>query len=89
LDVEACAGTHLASTLEVGFVKIVLYRNVCKMEFERLGYAVGLEALKSVQKQESLVWKNFRSFDCFQCKSLIKTAEKIVKTQKVNVRNVN
>ena len=55
-DVEACAGTHLASTLEVGFVKIV-YTERVQDGVERLGYAVGLEALKAVQKQESLLLK--------------------------------
>ena len=55
-DVEACAGTHLGHTGEVGYVKIV-YTERVQDGVERLGYAVGLEAVKAVQKQESILWK--------------------------------
>ncbi len=83
-DVEACAGTHLASTLEVGFVKIV-YTERVQDGVERLGYAVGLEALKAVQKQESLLWKVSEVLAAPMDK-LDKTAEKVVKELKeVNV----
>ena len=83
-DVEACAGTHLASTLEVGFVKIV-YTERVQDGVERLGYAVGLEAVKSVQKQESLLWKVSEVLNA-PVEKLDKTAEKIVKELKeVNV----
>ncbi len=53
-DVEACAGTHLGSTREVGFVKIV-YTERVQDGVERLGYAVGPKALKAVQDQEALL----------------------------------
>ncbi len=79
-DVEACAGTHLASTLEVGFVKIV-YTERVQDGVERLGYAVGLEALRAVQKQESLLWKVSESLSA-PIDKLDKTAEKIVKELK-------
>ena len=79
-DVEACAGTHLGSTLEVGFVKIV-YTERVQDGVERLGYAVGLEALKSVQKQESLLWKVSEVLSS-PLDKLDKTAEKIVKELK-------
>jgi alanyl-tRNA synthetase len=55
-DVEACAGTHLRNTGEVGFLKIV-YTERVQDGVERLSYAVGLEALKAVQHQESILWK--------------------------------
>src|SRR3990170_2531636 len=55
-DVEACAGTHLKNTGEVGFVKIV-YTERVQDGVERLGYAVGLEGLKAVQHQELILWK--------------------------------
>ena len=45
--------------LEVGFVKIV-YTERVQDGVERLGYAVGLEAVKAVQKQESHAVENFR-----------------------------
>jgi alanyl-tRNA synthetase len=76
-DVEACAGTHLGNTLEVGFVKIV-YTERVQDGVERLGYAVGSEALKAVQKQESLLW-NVSEVLTSPIDKLDKTAEKIVK----------
>jgi alanyl-tRNA synthetase len=83
-DVEACAGTHLRSTLEVGFVKIV-YTERVQDGVERLGYAVGLEAVKAVQKQESLLWKVSEVLAA-PVDKLDKTAEKLVKELKeVNV----
>ena len=62
-DVEACAGTHLGNTSEVGFVKIV-YTERVQDGVERLGYAVGLKALKAVQDQESLLWKVSEALTC-------------------------
>jgi alanyl-tRNA synthetase len=79
-DVEACAGTHLGNTLEVGFVKIV-YTERVQDGVERLGYAVGLEGLKSVQKQESLLWRVSEVLTS-PIDKLDKTAEKIVKELK-------
>ena len=79
-DVEACAGTHLGSTLEVGFVKIV-YTERVQDGVERLGYAVGLEALKAVQKQESLLW-HISEVLTAPIDKVDKTAEKIVKELK-------
>jgi alanyl-tRNA synthetase len=79
-DVEACAGTHLGSTLEVGFVKIV-YTERVQDGVERLGYAVGLEALKAMQNQENILWK-VSEILAAPVEKLDKTAEKIVKELK-------
>ena len=79
-DVEACAGTHLGNTSEVGFVKIV-YTERVQDGVERLGYAVGLKALKAVQDQESLLWKVSEVLMA-PVDKLDKTAEKIVKELK-------
>jgi alanyl-tRNA synthetase len=79
-DVEACAGTHLKNTSEVGFVKIV-YTERVQDGVERLGYAVGLKALKSVQDQESLLWKVSEVLTA-PVDKLDKTAEKVVKELK-------
>jgi len=79
-DVEACAGTHLGRTGEVGFVKIV-YTERVQDGVERLGYAVGLEALKAVQEQESLLWKVSEVLTA-PLDKLDQTAEKIVKELK-------
>jgi alanyl-tRNA synthetase len=79
-DVEACAGTHLGRTSEVGFVKIV-YTERVQDGVERLGYTVGLKALKAVQNQESLLWRVSEALTS-PIDKLDKTAEKIVKELK-------
>ena len=79
-DVEACAGTHLGSTGEVGFVKIV-YTERVQDGVERLGYAVGLNALKAVQDQEILLSKVSEALTS-PIDKLDKTAEKIVRELK-------
>ena len=75
-DVEACAGTHLRNTSEVGFLKIV-YTERVQDGVERLGYAIGLEALKAVQHQESILWSVSGTLDA-PVEKIDKTAEKLV-----------
>ncbi len=53
-DAEACGGTHLANTGEVGMIKIVETDRV-QDGVERLVYAVGPYALKEIQKREALL----------------------------------
>jgi alanyl-tRNA synthetase len=79
-DVEACAGTHLKHTGEIGFLKIV-YTERIQDGVERLGYAVGLYALKAVQRQERLLWKVSETLGA-SLEKLDKTAEKLVKELK-------
>jgi alanyl-tRNA synthetase len=55
-DVEACAGTHLKSTGEIGFIKIIHSERV-QDGVERLVYSVGIPALKAVQRHELLLWR--------------------------------
>jgi alanyl-tRNA synthetase len=85
-DVEACAGTHLGSTSEVGLVKIV-YTERVQDGVERLGYAVGLKALKAVQDQESLLWKVSETLNA-PIDKLDKTAEKML-TELKDARSEN
>jgi alanyl-tRNA synthetase len=79
-DVEACAGTHLNSTGEIGFIKII-YTERVQDGVERLAYAVGLQALKAVQKNERLLWKVSETLNA-PLEKLDKTAEKLVKELK-------
>jgi alanyl-tRNA synthetase len=79
-DVEACAGTHLKRTGEIGFLKIV-YTERIQDGVERLGYAVGLHALKAVQQQERLLWKVSETLSA-PVEKLDKTAEKLVEELK-------
>ncbi|MCL2288119.1 MAG: alanine--tRNA ligase [Candidatus Bathyarchaeota archaeon] len=76
-DIEACAGTHLKSTIEVGLIKIV-YTERVQDGVERFGYAVGLQALKGIQKQENLLWNVAATLGA-PVEKLDKTAEKLVK----------
>jgi alanyl-tRNA synthetase len=79
-DVEACAGTHLKRTGEIGFIKIV-YTERIQDGVERLGYAVGLQALKAVQHQERVLWKVSETLGA-PLEKLDKTAEKLMKELK-------
>jgi alanyl-tRNA synthetase len=79
-DVEACAGTHLKRTGEIGFIKII-YTERIQDGVERLGYAVGLHALKAVQHQESMLWKVSETLGA-PLEKLDKTAEKLMKELK-------
>jgi len=79
-DVEACAGTHLKSTGEIGFLKMV-YTERIQDGVERLGYAVGIYALKAVQEEELLLWKISETLSA-SLEKLDKTAEKLVKELK-------
>ncbi|MCW4005672.1 MAG: alanine--tRNA ligase [Candidatus Bathyarchaeota archaeon] len=74
-DIEACAGTHLKSTGEIGYLKILSTERV-QDGVERLVYAVGMAAVKAVQKQELLVWKVAETLNA-PIEKLDKTAQKM------------
>lgn len=75
-DVEACAGTHLKNTGEIGFLKI-LYTERVQDGVERIVYATGLQALKAVQTQEDMLRRVSETLNA-PLEKLDKTAEKIV-----------
>lgn len=79
-DVEACAGTHLKSTGEIGYVKIRSTERV-QDGVERLVYSVGMQAVKAVQAQERLLWKVSEVLNA-PLEKLDKTAERVVKDLK-------
>jgi alanyl-tRNA synthetase len=79
-DVEACAGTHLKNTGEIGFIKIVHTERV-QDGVERLTYSVGLPALEAVQRNERILWKVSESVNA-PLEKLDKTAERLVKELK-------
>ncbi|MGF3522298.1 MAG: alanine--tRNA ligase [Candidatus Bathyarchaeia archaeon] len=76
-DVEACAGTHLKSTGEIGYIKIRSTERV-QDGVERLVYSVGIQAVKAVQTQEQLLWKVAEVLNA-PLEKLDKTAERLVK----------
>ncbi len=55
-DVEACGGTHLKNTGEIGFIKIVHTERI-QDGVERIVFSAGLPALKVVQENERLLWR--------------------------------
>jgi alanyl-tRNA synthetase len=79
-DVEACAGTHLKSTGEIGFLKIIHSERV-QDGVERLVYSIGIPAVKAVQKNEELLVKVSETLNA-PLEKLDKTAEKLVKELK-------
>jgi alanyl-tRNA synthetase len=79
-DIEACAGTHLKGTGEIGFIKIIHSERV-QDGVERLVYSVGIPALKAVQENEQLLWKISKILNA-PLEKLDKTAEKLVKDLK-------
>ncbi len=79
-DVEACAGTHLKSTGEIGFIKIVHSERV-QDGVERLTYSTGIPAVKAVQENEKLVVKLSETLNA-PIEKLDQTAEKLVRELK-------
>jgi alanyl-tRNA synthetase len=79
-DVEACAGTHLKNTGEIGFIKITHSERI-QDGVERLVYSVGIPALEAVQESEKRLWKLSQILNA-PLDKLNKTAEKLVKELK-------
>ncbi|MEM2319251.1 MAG: alanine--tRNA ligase [Candidatus Bathyarchaeia archaeon] len=79
-EVEACAGTHVGNTGEIGFIKIVHSERI-QDGVERLEYALGIHALKAVQKNEELLWRVSETLNA-PLEKLAETAEKLVKELK-------
>jgi len=79
-DVEACAGTHLKSTGEIGFIKIIHSERV-QDGVERLVYSIGIPALKAVQRNEQLLWKVSEILNA-PLEKLDRTVEKLVQELK-------
>ncbi len=79
-EVEACAGTHLRNTGEIGFIKIIHSERI-QDGVERLVYAIGIHALKAVQRNEELLWRVSEILNA-PLEKLDKTAEKLVRELK-------
>jgi alanyl-tRNA synthetase len=79
-DVEACAGTHLKNTSEIGFIKITHTERV-QDGVERLTYSIGLSAVKAVQTSEQLLIKVAEMLSA-PLDKLDKTVEKLTRELK-------
>jgi len=76
-DVEACAGTHLKTTGEIGFTKIIHSERI-QDGVERITYSVGNPALRAMQENEQILWKLSETLNA-PIEKLDKTAEKLVR----------
>ena len=79
-DVEACAGTHLRNTGELGFIKVIHSERV-QDGVERLTYSVGLAAVRAVQENDRILVKVSETLESSPEK-LVQTANKVVKELK-------
>ncbi|UCE15612.1 MAG: alanine--tRNA ligase [Candidatus Bathyarchaeota archaeon] len=85
-DVEACGGTHLKNTGEIGFIKIVRTERI-QDGVERIVFSAGLPALKAVQENENLLWKVSEIINA-PLEKLEKTTERLVKGWKEARREI-
>jgi alanyl-tRNA synthetase len=79
-EVEACGGTHLKNTGEIGFIKIVHTERI-QDGVERIIFSAGLPALKAVQDNEKSLWKLSELLNA-PMEKLEKTADRLVKEWK-------
>jgi len=75
-EVEACGGTHLRNTGEIGFIKI-LHTERIQDGVERLVYSAGISALKAVQENENLSYQLAEILDA-PVDKLAETARRVV-----------
>ncbi|MDH5782568.1 MAG: alanine--tRNA ligase [Candidatus Bathyarchaeota archaeon] len=75
-DVEACGGTHVKNTGEIGFIKIFHSERI-QDGVERIVFSAGLPALRAVQQKEALLWKIAEKLNA-PLEKLEATAERVV-----------
>jgi len=75
-DVEACGGTHLKNTGELGFIKI-LHTERIQDGVERIIFSAGLPALKAIQTNDTLLSELSEVLNAPQDK-LVKAAKRFV-----------
>ncbi len=79
-EVEACGGTHLRNTGEIGFIKIVHTERI-QDGVERVVFSAGLPALEAVEESERLLWRVSEVLNA-PLEKLEKTAERLVREWK-------
>jgi alanyl-tRNA synthetase len=85
-EVEACAGTHVRNTGEIGFIKIV-YTERIQDGVERIVYSTGRYAVEASQKKEELLQKLSETLDA-PVEKLLPTTQRLLKEWK-EVRGEN
>jgi len=79
-EVEACGGTHLKNTGEIGFIKIVHTERI-QDGVERIEFSAGLQALKAVQENERMLWRVSEALNV-PLEKVEKATERLVKDWK-------
>ena len=79
-EVEACAGTHVKNTGEIGFVKI-LHTERIQDGVERIVYSTGRYAVEASQKKEKLLEKLSETLDA-PTEKLLPTTKRLLKEWK-------
>jgi len=83
-EVQACGGTHVKNTGEIGFIKILRTERI-QDGVERIIFAAGTQALKAVQKNEELLTKVAETLNV-QSEKLEPAVEKLVEEWKESRR---
>ncbi|MFW9928785.1 MAG: alanine--tRNA ligase [Candidatus Thorarchaeota archaeon] len=86
-DDEACSGTHLKSTSEIGFLKIISAERI-QDGIVRLSYEIGQDAVERVQKEEALL-RNLSSLLKGSFDDLPKKGQKIIEEWKQQSKTIN
>lgn len=79
-EVEACAGTHVKNTGEIGFIKILRTERI-QDGVERIVYSTGRYAVKASQDKEELLLKLSKTLDA-PLDKLLPTAKRLLKEWK-------
>jgi len=79
-EVEACGGTHVRNTGEIGFIKIIHTERV-QDGVERVDYSIGIQALKTIQRKEEILLKTAEILES-PIEKLPKTTKKLVEELK-------
>jgi alanyl-tRNA synthetase len=83
-EVQACAGTHVKNTGEIGLIKLLNTERI-QDGVERITFSVGSQALKAVQKNERLLLRLSDKLDT-PLEKLEATVERIAKELKQSRR---
>ncbi len=85
-DAQACGGTHVNSTAEVGAIKILKTQRI-QDGVERLVYSAGMATISQIQKQEDII-KNTTSVFDVSVEDLPSTAERFFEEWKERGKEV-
>jgi len=80
LEAEACGGTHVNNTAEIGFIKIIGVERV-QDGVERIRFCAGEKALEYIQKQEKLL-KEASSLLATEPSKIIEAIKKLIEERK-------